>query len=475
MRRIDRPRTAALLSVATAMWRLRAPATNLHQIGFRLCSIGRSTGVDLDGAIHKRRWYLRYVEVGNRDLPMHWEHGVVGACGHCGGTSGDGGVQPATIRPTRRPSCVPGGVQFLLDGASLYDFAAHNDAPFTYPPFAGLIFVPLGMLSEPVARVLWTASTIAVVLLVAWLSRYADNVPVVRQSLRLPAVALLLFISAPVSSNIRFGQISIFLVALVLLDCLKVLPARYRGIATGFAAAVKLTPAIFVPYWWFSGQRRQAVVASLTFAIATMLAWLVLPGESARFWLTEILNVDRVGNIATGGNQSLNGAMLRWELPDTVRASVVVAVGGVIVVMALVRAVRAYRNSEPFTAAVFVGAAGLVFSPVWWTHHQIWLVFAALCAVSERRRINLAWALLVTVLMVLLVTSVGASLPGGQLFGNARLVLAIAIACAVPFRGTRKGDFGVRPLSATQVDVLQTTPEIPDPCHHSCSRPRYSP
>ncbi|MFG1950102.1 hypothetical protein [Micromonospora sp. NPDC048830] len=36
-----------------------------------------------------------------------------------------------------------GSVRVLLDGGSLYDFAAGNDAPFTYPPFAGLLFTPL--------------------------------------------------------------------------------------------------------------------------------------------------------------------------------------------------------------------------------------------------------------------------------------------------------------------------------------------
>jgi alpha-1,2-mannosyltransferase len=35
-----------------------------------------------------------------------------------------------------------GSVRSLLAGGSLYDFHAANGAPFTYPPFAGLLLLP---------------------------------------------------------------------------------------------------------------------------------------------------------------------------------------------------------------------------------------------------------------------------------------------------------------------------------------------
>jgi alpha-1,2-mannosyltransferase len=256
----------------------------------------------------------------------------------------------------------------------------------------------------------------------------------------LPAIALLLFASVPVSSNLRFGQVSLFLVALVLLDALAVVPPRWRGLATGLAAAVKLTPAIFVVWFWLAGQRRVALTAAATFVAATGLAWLVLPGESVRFWFTELRNVDRVGNIATGGNQSLNGALLRWDAPDAVRVALVATVGLAVVVLALVRAVRAQRNGEPLAAVVMVGAAGLVFSPVSWTHHQVWLVLAALLPVAVgstrtglRRAVTYGWPALVLVVMVLPVTSLG-----GAVAGNARLWLAVAVAALVPFAAVRR-------------------------------------
>jgi alpha-1,2-mannosyltransferase len=340
-----------------------------------------------------------------------------------------------------------GAARLLLDGHSLYDFAAWNGAPFTYPPFAGLLFTPLALVAEIPVRILWTAATLGVVVALAVLARRADGLKSVDPALRVPIVALLLFVSAPVASNLRFGQISIVLVIAVLIDCLGMTAVRYRGALTGIAGAIKLTPMIFVAYWWISGQRRTATVAVGGFCACTALAWLVLPDESLRFWHTEIWNVGRVGDLASGSNQSLNGALRRLGLPDIWLAALLGTIGLALVVVALVRAARAYRSGEPFAAAVIVGAAGLVFSPISWTHHQVWLVLAGLLAVRGRRS-NIAWRMLVGIVMLLPVTSIGADLPGGLITGNARLLLAVAVACVIPFVAVKsaEGDAVITPV-----------------------------
>jgi alpha-1,2-mannosyltransferase len=231
---------------------------------------------------------------------------------------------------------------------------------------------------------------------------------------------------------LRFGQVSVLVVLAVLADALGVVRPRFAGVATGVAAAVKLTPLVFVPYYWLSGRRRVAAVATGTFVACTGLAWAVLPYDSVRFWTERIFDTGGLGALATGGNQSLNGALLRLHVAAPVRLAVLATVGTAVVVVALVRASRAWRHGEPLAGAVVVGAAGLVFSPISWTHHQVWLVLAALLPVSARRQWNLAWAAFVAATMVLPVTSVG-----GVLFGNARLLLAVAVACAVPFVAVR--------------------------------------
>jgi alpha-1,2-mannosyltransferase len=327
-----------------------------------------------------------------------------------------------------------GSIDGLFAGGSLYDYRfPATGAPFTYPPFGGLALSPIALFDVYTLMVVWTVATIvAIASLVVLLDRQPGVHRHLPRGTSRPVLMLLFFASAPIASNLRYGQISFFVILAVLLDCLRVMPARFTGVATGIAAAVKLTPLIFVPYFWLSGQRRAAITATGTFVACTALAWLLLPSDSTLFWFTKIFDVDGMGAIEIGGNQSLNAALLRLDVPHSVREVLVAVVGGAIVLAALIRGARAWRNDQPLVAAGVVGAAGLVFSPVSWNHHQSWLLLAALVPVSARPLRNLAWASLVAALMILPVTSLD-FLPGGIMFGNARLLLAIAVASVVPF------------------------------------------
>lgn len=343
-----------------------------------------------------------------------------------------------------------GGVNSWKAGSSLYDFAAaETGAPFTYPPFAGLVFTPLTYLNTTTLMVIWTLATVAAVIAIAKIAgKVTSEAWQASSGVAMASSALLLFLSAPISSNMRFGQVSIFLALLVLLDTMKITPPKFAGVATGIAAALKLTPLIFIPYFWVTGQRRAAMNALGTFIAATGLTWLVLFDESIRYWTIELLDVQRVGNIATGGNQSINGALLRLDFSDSVRTTAVLVFGGAIVVVALWRAAQMTKRGRLLAASVVVGAASVVFSPVSWTHHQIWLVLAAFAAVSLVAARNWTWSAVVVALMVLPVTSVGANLPGGVVWGNMRLALAVFIACLAPFPDAR-GSIAAEPAGAT--------------------------
>ena len=67
-------------------------------------------------------------------------------------------------------------------------------------------------------------------------------------------------------------------------------------------------------------------------------------------------------------------------------------------------------------ALIIVGVAGVVLSPVSWTHHQIWLVLAVLLPMGVPAR------LLTLAVMILPVTA-----PGGPVLENARLLLAVGL------------------------------------------------
>jgi alpha-1,2-mannosyltransferase len=310
-----------------------------------------------------------------------------------------------------------GAVEGLSHGASLYDFISAGNAPFTYPPFAGLVFLPLAGAPAVPLQLAWTLATILTVAGLAML--------LARR--KAAWLALVLVLSAPVSSDLKYGQVSLFLAAMIAVDVLALRRSRWQGLLIGVAAAIKLTPLIFIPLLWLAGRRRAAVLATAAFAACGALAALALPGDSWRFWTTEISHVSRLGYITSVGNQSLNGALLRVELSAPARSAIVLLAGGTIAALALYRATCRARAGDWLSALVLTGAASVVLSPVSWTHHQIWLVLAALLPVRGAAWARRAWPALVLVVMLLPVPALGP-----PLWSNSRLLLAIAIAVLLP-------------------------------------------
>lgn len=373
--------------------------------------------------------------------------------------------RPAQARLTDL-SVYLGAVGGLAEGSSLYDFT-RGAAPFTYPPFAALVFTPLTWAPVPVVQVTWTLASLATVVVLASLvigSLPRNPEPAWR---RLPAptrratataalnglgtgpamtavAALALTVSAPISSDIKYGQVSLFLVALVLADLLLLRRTGWNGVLIGIAAAVKLTPLIFVPLLWFCGRKRAAVTAAMTFAGCAMIGALALPGDSWRFWTDEISQVSRLGYITGVGNQSLNGALMRLEVPDHARSVLVLAIGGGIAAAGLVRGVRLARENHWLGAGVVVGAASVVLSPVSWTHHQVWLVLAALLPVAGPGWVRLGWPASVLGVMILPVTAL-------EPLSESRLLLAIAVAALVPLHDGTRLATGTRLHSSTRL------------------------
>lgn len=327
-----------------------------------------------------------------------------------------------------------GAVDGLRHGASLYDFMSAGNAPFTYPPFAGLLFRPLTRAPMVPLHVGWTLGTVATVVAVCVLLTRSLRMP-----RRAPLLAALLLISAPVASNLKYGQVSVALAALVLADVCILRRGRFHGTLIGVAAAIKLTPLIFIPMLWFGGRRAAAVTATATFVACVALGWAALPDDSLRYWGIEMWRVSRLGYITSVGNQSLNGALMRFGLDATVRSAAVLLVGGAVAAVAMRRAARLGRRGDWLSATVVTGAASVVLSPVSWTHHQVWLVLAVLLPVAGAARLRRAWKLGVAAVMLLPVTAIGS-----PVCSNARLLTAVVVACLLPI-GHRADATGERP------------------------------
>lgn len=283
--------------------------------------------------------------------------------------------------------------QVVVAGGNVYagDFLVGNPdheilLPFTYPPVAGLFFSPLAAVafSRQFASLMWLLLT----LVILWwcIRRLISILWPTCAHMGWVAWAILPFAMRlePVSTTLYYGQVNIVLMALVLAD-VSIRHRRYpRGVLVGVAAAIKITPIVFVAYYLVQRKWAQAAWAVLSAAGLTGLAWLLFPGPSRQFWFHEVENTGRVGRIWGPTNMSINGFLARltgseqgaaWLKPAW---AVAVVVGALFVGWALLRLVRCFPQAGVTGGQLVVLSVVSLFalwnSPISWSHHWVWLL-----------------------------------------------------------------------------------------------------
>ena len=249
-----------------------------------------------------------------------------------------------------------------LHGTPLYTDAFAFWLPFTYPPVSAVLFGVLAVLPFAVAAMLLTVAGLVALSVTTVLA-----VPLSPESARVVGTLAVVggLALEPVRTTLMFGQVNLVLMGLVAVDCLTVRPRYPRGVLVGLAAAVKLTPLVFVLFFVARRQFRPAVTTVVTFAAVSGAGMLFAPSDSVRYWWTTIFDPDRIGGAAFVTNQSLRGALVRLDVPEAWLPLVVV-------VLALAW-LGARRASDPVMALLVVAAAGLLVSPVSWSHHWVWI------------------------------------------------------------------------------------------------------
>jgi len=269
-----------------------------------------------------------------------------------------------------------GGAEMLDHGGRLYDYVYADQTPdfplpFTYPPFAAVVFYPLHLIPFGILSFAWQLGIIAALYGVVRISqRLLPGGGDYRIAMLWTAVGIWI---EPLRSNFDYGQINVLLVLAVLYA---VYSTRWwlSGLLVGLAAGVKLTPAVSGLY--FVGARRWgAVVFSAVVFVGTIAVSALVVGDQTRYYFTELLgDARRVGPIGTSFNQSWRGGISRILGHDAGYGSFVVAAIVATAVLALL-AWRAIGGAEDrLGAIVVVQLFGLLSSPISWTHHWVWLI-----------------------------------------------------------------------------------------------------
>jgi alpha-1,2-mannosyltransferase len=270
-----------------------------------------------------------------------------------------------------------GAAEWWRSGRPLYDYTyGRTQYGFTYPPFAALAVLPMTLLPiEAVAAVHATVNLLVLAGVTWWLVA-----PLARRhgwpvGFSVAAAVPVLFVLEPVRETIGFGQVNLVLLALVLADVAALRRgSRWAGVGIGLAAALKITPGLFMVYLLLTRRWRAAAVAATTGAVATGLAFAIAPDTSWRFFTSTLWQTDRVGRLDKTSNQSLLGGLARLTDPAQPPRLVWLVLVVVVLGLVLTRAVRAARAGDDLAGIALTGLAACLVSPISWSHHLVWLV-----------------------------------------------------------------------------------------------------
>ena len=268
------------------------------------------------------------------------------------------------------------GVERWVHGASPYGhlYTVH-DLPYTYPPFSLVAFAPLALLPFTVTQVLWwvlgLAALVGAVAVAARAAGWAPGSAPWGAAVGW-AVASVLVVE-PARSTFDYGQVNAVLLGLVVADLLLV-PSRHRGWLVGLAAAVKLTPIVFVLVPLVERDLRSAARTVLGFVALSGVTWALWPGPCTHYWLHQVASPGQIGPVGGAANQSLYGVLHRAPFPSTGEPALWAVAGLAVLAMTCVAARGALGRGDRLGAVLAVALCGLLVSPVSWSHHWIWVV-----------------------------------------------------------------------------------------------------
>ncbi|WP_237201468.1 glycosyltransferase 87 family protein [Rothia nasimurium] len=280
------------------------------------------------------------------------------------------------------------GVVFgdLYPGKTLYNYYLEDGQPitlpFTYPPFAVMVFAPFAFLPLAAGA---GAMTLLAVLAALWISVLVLNYARAR-GVTVPGEALLgsratvLVLAAlittvsPWDRSIGLAQINALILLLVLLDLLRPATRVPRGVLIGIAGGIKLTPLAFGLILLMRRDLKGVLTLGITFAATVAAGFIFMPATAREFWFFAISDPSRVGNINYVDNISTLGWLLHLGLTEgpllsALRFGLILALlAGVAYLIPVL-----HRRGMVLSQIALNGFLMVAMSPISWSHHNIWL------------------------------------------------------------------------------------------------------
>ena len=200
--------------------------------------------------------------------------------------------------------------------------------PFTYPPFAALVFLPFAFLPAWVGIAIMYAISIGVAWWLATLIyNYAADrgysIPFQERLGTYGIIAALTFIiimTGPWRRGLSLIQINPIILTLVLADFIRPATRIPRGALIGIAGGIKLTPLAFGLILLMRKDWRGILTLGASFGTTILLGFIFLPQQAVTFWTSAVSDSGRGGGWPRPSRlgpatRSLEGGLGRWGRP----------------------------------------------------------------------------------------------------------------------------------------------------------------
>lgn len=264
--------------------------------------------------------------------------------------------------------------------------------PFTYPPFAALLFVPIAFIPHKLGVALMIVLSTAVswwvsALIYDYVNNRGYKVPFQDKLGRtgtIAVIAALILLCGPWRRGLALTQINPLIMLLVLADFVRPATRVPRGVLIGIAGGIKLTPLAFGLILLMRKDIKGVLTLGITFATTIAIGFIFLFDEAVEFWTHAVSDPSRVGNINYLDNISIQGWLMHLGLTEGAALSVL-HYGLILVLLLGVAAVLPIleRHGLVLSQVALNAFLMMAMSPITWSHHNVWYPILAAVIVVD--------------------------------------------------------------------------------------------
>ena len=263
--------------------------------------------------------------------------------------------------------------------------------PFTYPPFAALVFLPFAFLPLEVGKAIMVLGTTAAAW---WLSatiyNYAQTsgraLPLQGRLGRtgtIAALTIVVMLCGPWRRTFDLMQINPLIMALILADFVRPATRVPRGVLVGIAGGLKLTPLVFGLILLVRRDWKGIATLGATFLTTIAVGFILLPNEAPQFWFSAISDPSRVGDINFVDNISIQGWLMHFGLNGTALKLGFYALAALSVALVAVLLYQLERRGKTLAQVAVTGTLMVALSPISWSHHNVLLPLLAFIFIMD--------------------------------------------------------------------------------------------